>query len=218
MTHARNSRHRGPAILPCAALWAAAVLAAAAGCRGNYPATVPVRGRVTYNGGAWPGGGTIYFLPEKPAEAHGHHPGMASFGPDGAFTVRTFTAGDGLAPGTYVVRIECWKVPPAMGGPLPESYLPIDYQTGRRSLPNLVVEPGARRVWFEYDVSAESHSPQMAAPRAARGQTPRPASSVRPAIGPTTFCAKLSGSSAACACRTTTPDLPTTAHILRRRT
>ncbi|GEM_PF-1056384 len=145
----------------CVALMAA--LLAAAGCRGDYPPTVPVRGRVTYNGGAWPGEGTIYFLPEKPAQGHTHHPGMAPFGRDGSFTVGTFAAGDGLAPGTYVVRIECWKVPPSMGGPPPESHMPTDYQTGRRSLPKLVVEPGARRVWFEYDVSATKAGDSLSA-------------------------------------------------------
>lgn len=215
-----------------------AALLAGAGCRGNYPPTVPVRGRVTFHGGAWPDEGTIYFLPEKPAEGHTHHPGMASFGPDGSFRVRTFTAGDGLAPGTYVVRIECWKVPPTMGGPPAESYLPPDYYTGKRSLPKLVVEPGARRVWFEYDVSAGAgvdesaaaaplrwpaarhvpRTPGTTAPRAARGQTPCLAGSVRPAVGPLTFCAKLSGGSAVCARPATKPEFPTTAHIFRRRT
>ncbi len=139
----------------------AAALVAAAGCRGDYPPTVPVRGRVTYNGGAWPAEGTIYFLPETPAEGHTHHPGMAPFGSDGSFTVRTFTGGDGLAPGTYEVRIECWKVPPSMGGPPPESHLPPDYQTGRKALPKLVVEPGARRVWFQYDISYNAANGQI---------------------------------------------------------
>ncbi len=169
MTHAPNPplRFRGIPFRRAAA--AAAALLAAAGCRGDYPPTVPVRGRVTYNGGAWPGEGTIYFLPEKPAEGHTHHPGMAPFGPDGSFRVRTFTAGDGLAPGTYVVRIECWKVPPTMGGPPAESYLPPDYHSGRRSLPKLVVEPGTRRVWFEYDVAAEGDLPQRGAVRPVQG-------------------------------------------------
>ena len=155
MTRASNRPLRFHGIPFRRAAAAAAALLAVAGCRGDYPATVPVRGRVTYNGGAWPAEGTIYFLPEKAADGHTHHAGMAVFGQDGSFTVKTFTAGDGLAPGTYVVRIECWKVPPSMGGPPPESHLPPDYQTGRKALPKLVVEPGARRVWFEYDMAAE---------------------------------------------------------------
>ncbi len=136
-----------------AAICAMAVLIAGAGCRGNDSGAVPVCGRITYHGGAWPTGGNIYFLPETPANTHGHHPGMASFGRDGAFTVRTFVAGDGLTPGTYVVRIECWKTPPSMGGPPPESHVPADYLTGRKLLPKLVVEPDAEQVWFEHDIS-----------------------------------------------------------------
>jgi hypothetical protein len=60
--------------------------------------------------------------------------------------------GDGLAPGTYIVRAECWKVEPSMDGPPAISYVPAAYQNGRQTLPKLVVEPTARRVDVKYDV------------------------------------------------------------------
>ena len=193
-----------------AALCAMTLLTAGAGCRGNYPATVPVRGRITLNGGAWPGGGNVYFLPERPADAHGHHPGMASFGPDGAFTARTFVAGDGLGPGTYVVRIECWKTPPSMGGPPPESHVPTDYLTGRKSLPKLVVEPDAEHVWFEHDISPSNANGSAAS---SKGE-PSPTPSVLSILKMPTACP--AGVPAARVCRASTPaHLPT---LFRRTT
>jgi hypothetical protein len=133
-------------------LAAAVFVTACAGCRESPLELVPVRGRVLYGGGQWPAGGTILFLPEEPMMGHTYHPGTATFGPDGRFVAGTFSAGDGLVPGTYVVRVECWKVPPTMGGPPPESYLPPAYLRGEKSLPNLVVPADSHRVDVDYGV------------------------------------------------------------------
>ena len=43
------------------------------------------------------------------------------------FTVTSFSEGDGLVPGSYRVRVECWKKVPTMGTP-GESYIAADYQ------------------------------------------------------------------------------------------
>ncbi|MDZ7615671.1 MAG: hypothetical protein U1E05_01630 [Patescibacteria group bacterium] len=189
-------------VLRRAALCAMALLTAGVGCRGNYPATVPVHGRITCNGGAWPGGGNIYFLPEKPADAHGHHPGMASFGPDGTFSAQTFVAGDGLGPGTYVVRIECWKVQPQMGGPPPESHVPSEYLAGRKSPPKLVIEPDAEHVWYEYDMSPSNANKSAAS---SKGE-PSPTPSVPSILKMLPACPQ--GVPAACVCHESTPSSP----------
>jgi hypothetical protein len=134
------------------ALAAAVCVAVGAGCQKSPLELVPVQGRILYGGGQWPAGGTILFLPEEPMSGHTYHPGTANFGTDGRFSAGTFRAGDGLVPGTYVVRVECWKVPPTMGGPPPESYLPPAYLRGEKSLPNLVVPADSRRVDVDYGV------------------------------------------------------------------
>ena len=77
------------------------------------------------------------------------HPGRGRFDADGAFTVQSFTPGDGLVPGRYRTRIQCWKVPPSADS-AGVSYLPPGFQT-----PELVVEPNGP-VEVSYDVpSAE---------------------------------------------------------------
>ena len=42
---------------------------------------------------------------------------MANVEADGSYTVTTFTANDGLIPGTYRVTVDCWKVAPDMANP-----------------------------------------------------------------------------------------------------
>src|SRR5689334_4795805 len=74
-------------------------------CNGNGIQTVPVRGRVTYGGGAWPVEGTLYFLPIQTAGTT-MRPGMAKFTKEGEFAARTFTDGDGLIPGKYAIKVE----------------------------------------------------------------------------------------------------------------
>lgn len=119
------------------------------GCGANQPATIPVRGKVTFVGGQWPKGGEMLFLPTKAAAGFPIRPGKGAFDVDGQFTVGTFTKSDGLMPGSYRVGIECWKVPPTMGGPPPVSYLPDAYQS---PMWTLEIEPESKALDLSYDV------------------------------------------------------------------
>lgn len=113
-----------------ASLLAGCVLFLAA-CNGNGIETIPVRGQITYGGGVWPANGTLYFIPIQTTGTI-MRPGMARFTKEGQFAARTFTEGDGLIPGRYAVKVECWEHPPSMDSNAPEakSYVPAAIQAG----------------------------------------------------------------------------------------
>lgn len=120
----------------CAAL---VLLAGLVGCGQEGPERVLVSGRVTYGGGDWPKAGVIYFTPLENAPGMTLHPGLGYFDTDGDFEAQTFGPGDGLVPGKYRVRVECWEVEPSPDpkhGP-PKSYVPDKY-----TLPDLAIAPG----------------------------------------------------------------------------
>jgi hypothetical protein len=115
----------------------------ALGCTKSNLDIVPVRGQITYGGGDWPAGGNLYFQPKTAAGSLPLRPGLATFGPDGKFVVKT-NQRSGLVPGTYALRIESWEVPPTMSAPgSGKSWVAPEYQQG--PTPN-----------FEIDVPVDS--------------------------------------------------------------
>jgi hypothetical protein len=77
------------------------VLAAAAGCSDSNP-VYPVRGRVTFEGKALPGGGSISFVPlgDQAGKTAG-----GFIGEDGTYELTTYKEGDGSMPGEFRVVI-----------------------------------------------------------------------------------------------------------------
>jgi hypothetical protein len=135
------------------ALTAMALLAllSPAGCGPVEPGLVPVRGKVTLDGGPWPRGGMINFTPigvSSRADGSKSRPGSAKFAVDGSFTVGSFEAGDGLFPGTYAVAVDCAEAPPQMSptGKAIEApnAVPKKYGEPATSGLTLTVKPGAR--------------------------------------------------------------------------
>ena len=147
----KTTAHR---VLPAASslLVAALCLAVSAGCGRSGPETVPVVGKVTLDGGAWPTAGRLYFNPLETAEGLPRRPGTADFDTDGRFTVSSWEQGDGLVPGKYKVGVECWKVQPTMGGPPAVSYVAEPYQAAATSDKVVVIEPGSPEVELNWDV------------------------------------------------------------------
>lgn len=135
-------------------LWIASLAwtLAAAGCGGNRPQTVPVSGKVTVAGKAPPAGGAVWFTPEEAAAGFPMRPGIGDFAADGAFQAKTFAPGDGLLPGRYRLRIDCWKTPPNMEGKPSQSYLPAKYQNPQQSGLELNVKPGDDPITFDIDI------------------------------------------------------------------
>ncbi|VTU02726.1 Uncharacterized protein OS=Singulisphaera acidiphila (strain ATCC BAA-1392 / DSM 18658 / VKM B-2454 / MOB10) GN=Sinac_3174 PE=4 SV=1 [Gemmataceae bacterium] len=130
-----------------------ALVLAAGGCGPSGPQCVPVSGRVTLDGANPPGPGTIYFTPESAgSDGVPLRPATGDFDADGTYSAKSFTPGDGLLPGKYVIRVDCYKTPPNMEGKPVVSYLPPRYRNPSESGLTLTVEPGAKPVRFNLDL------------------------------------------------------------------
>lgn len=129
------------------------------GCSRGSPGMVPVSGRVTFGGTNPPATVELYFAPAPVEDAAASVPqraGRAIASPNGTFQVSSLREGDGLLPGTYEVRLVCWRTPPNAnhegGGPdsAGVSFLPVGF-----AAPSLTIEPGSRRaVRYDLDVVA----------------------------------------------------------------
>lgn len=128
--------------------------ALAGGCGASGPRCVPVSGTVTLDGGKVPGPGFIYFNTTSAGADTPARPGTAEFGADGRFAATTFAPADGLLPGTYALRVDCWKTPPNMDGKPVVSFLPAKYQDAAKSGLTLVVEPDSRPITFDVNLTS----------------------------------------------------------------
>ena len=121
------------------------------GCTTKGPDIVPVHGTVTFNGGPCPNSGMVLFAPISAAEGMSLRPGSGNFDTDGKFQVTSFERGDGLIPGTYRVRVECWEKLPGDFDP-GVSHVPEGFDLGE-----LVIEAGTREaVEIAYDIPPKS--------------------------------------------------------------
>ena len=117
------------------------------GCGNSRPQTIEVRGRVTLNGGDWPGGGIVAFRPIKSAEGFIRRSGHARFDSQGTFSVSTYDTHDGLIPGEYEVLIIYEE--PGQGENAPPKVL-IE---GHDRL--IVPADGSGPVDYQYDVTSK---------------------------------------------------------------
>ena len=152
---ARNRRRpsSGRTIFAALAI-ASAVCVLAPGCRPSRPAMVPVRGKLTLNGGRWPKPGTIGFCPVKAAEGFPTKPGSAVFGADGVFVART-GKDEGLIPGEYRIAVICWEKPPDDNGANGKSYIPLPFTVPGESGLELKVPPNSDTIVWNKDIPTE---------------------------------------------------------------
>lgn len=121
------------------------------GCGPKTPKAVPVRGKITLGGGAWPKPGTVNFTPVSTGD--GTRPVSADFDADGNFQTTSFTPGDGLLPGKYKISVTCWETPPSMANPkAARSAVPVKYQNAATSDLELPVELGKPQTGLKLDV------------------------------------------------------------------
>lgn len=117
------------------------------GCGSGEPGLVPVRGKITLDGGPFPKEGLINFTGGGSADVNApSRPGSAKFGPDGVFSAMSFEPGDGLFPGTYKLAVECQDAPPTiandgrmLGG---KSLIPAKFQNAETSGLTMTVPEG----------------------------------------------------------------------------
>lgn len=107
---------------------ALACLATVSGCNRGPAGIVPVSGKLTLDGGAWPKAGQINFSVAKAEAGHPVLPAMARINEDGTFEIKT-SAAPGLVPGHYNAAVLCWL----------ES--PDDYHGGKSAVANRYRSP-----------------------------------------------------------------------------
>ncbi len=131
----------------------AALLLAVAGCGPDRPATVPVSGRITFDGANPPAAGRLYFTIDTPAEGFPRRPTVATFDERGRFRVTTWGRGDGLMPGQYSVTVECWEIAPELGGAEGKSHVPPKYQYPTTTNLGIEIAPDDRARTVELNVA-----------------------------------------------------------------
>ncbi len=133
---------------------AVAVCCVALAACGRQSPTVPAHGVITLAGGPWPAEGVLVFEPAPAPASDGapRLPGTAAFDTEGRFSAKTSAGDEGLFPGRYVIRVECWASEPTMYEPEGKSHVPLKYRNSATSGLEAVVPPGARTVALKFDV------------------------------------------------------------------
>jgi hypothetical protein len=125
------------------------------GCQNDRPEIIPVRGKVTLEGGPWPKPGQIFFLTSKSAPGMPAKPAFAIFEKDGSFVVKTGDI-EGLIPGEYRISVYCYDKLPSENNP-GITYLPDKFSNPSQSGLTLKIEPGqSGPVIWEHDFPRRS--------------------------------------------------------------
>ena len=140
-------------------MWVVAAAAVIqAGCGGNPYDTVPVSGRVTFDGREPAAECELYFVPSMAQEAQPQRfrprPAVALSSLDGAFVVSSFKEGDGLLPGTYEVRVECWKTRPKESEDGKPAVKGVSHVPAGFTPPTLTVDPAQAAIRYDLEVPA----------------------------------------------------------------
>jgi hypothetical protein len=116
------------------------------GCgRSERPKTVPISGRVTFNGQAPGESGRLHFQAVQPAEGYTKRPASGAFTADGSYRVMSWEPDDGLVPGHYTVSL--------MPGDLNTTKIPQKYQSGTSGLE---VEVPVDQSKIEYNIDVRT--------------------------------------------------------------
>ena len=120
-------------------------LASIVACGPSGPSEIPVKGKVTFGGGAWPKPPTLDFAAVKPAAGMPNKPATAVADLEGNYSVK-------LVPGEYVVNITCWEVEPAPDDPTKQkSYVPKRFNEAERQKIEVPLE-GKKTIEVNWDV------------------------------------------------------------------
>jgi hypothetical protein len=119
-------------------------VAALGGCGGaDRPKTIPISGKVTFDGQPPGEGGKLHFTPIEVAAGYSKRPASGAFTAEGPYRVMSWEPDDGLVPGRYTVTL--------MPGDLNTTKIPAKYQESSTS--DLVVDVPLDKDMVEYDVN-----------------------------------------------------------------
>ena len=127
------------------------------GC-GENRGLVAISGIITCDGKEPPAAGSIIFMPEQGQPDA--QQGKAVFDKGGKFVASTWETGDGLRPGKYKVRIECWEAAPSFSGSAGISLIDRKYTDWKNdaAMPRLEVVLRAPKADVVFDVSAATEA------------------------------------------------------------
>lgn len=119
------------------------------GCSGNGLKTIPVYGKVTVTGRAFPKVCRIYFLPittDGPKR-----PAVAETKEDGSYNVKAFKGSEGLLPGNYKVNVVYLDLKSGADPALDGSWIEHKFDGGE-----LAVDANSRGTEHNIEVKAKS--------------------------------------------------------------
>jgi hypothetical protein len=118
------------------------------GCGGNgRPKTIPISGRVTFDGQPPGEFGQIFFTPTQAASGYNKRPASGTFTGEGTYRVMSWEPDDGLVPGHYTVSL--------MPGDTNATKLPAKYQQGGTSGLEVDVPVDEDQIEFNINVATE---------------------------------------------------------------
>jgi hypothetical protein len=106
------------------------------GCTNSGPETVPVYGRVTFEGRDFPRICRIYFRPDETATLT--RPAFVTAAPDGSYEVKAFQRSEGLLPATYQIQVTYFDLKPGANPDSQNGWIESRHDAGE-----LVVESGS---------------------------------------------------------------------------
>lgn len=106
------------------------------GCGPRHP-TKTIAGQITFTGGPPPKEGEVFFAPTQIPPHLPKRSGVGTFDVEGKFTLTSFDPGDGLVPGTYQVKVQCWRVEPTLATMEQANFVPPDFA------PLVTIDPSA---------------------------------------------------------------------------
>lgn len=113
------------------------------GCGGTgRPKTIPITGRVTFDGQPPGEYGKLFFTPTQAADGYSKRPASGTFTPEGTYRVMSWEPDDGLVPGHYTVNL----MPSNPGATkIPDNYL-------QSSTSGLEVDVPIDKTQIEYNI------------------------------------------------------------------
>ncbi len=118
------------------------------GCSRGGPETIPVFGKVTFEGREPPEACRVFFRPVEGAAAA--RPAVAQAERDGAYEAKAFKDAEGLLPGSYSLNVSYIDIKPGTDPTIESNWITQNFDAGE-----LVVSADADEVQYDITVPAK---------------------------------------------------------------